>query len=125
MTRSYKLVIIASELALQLRRIIHLFPQDENYLHDIIRDDMFTVVEYVALASAGYHPIDQFRFFMRAKKHLENLRGHTVLCRAANLMSQGQCKDFDRLYGILRAKLIYQIEALQRAIQNLPPSSMW
>jgi four helix bundle protein len=122
----FQLLTLATDLASEVFRRTASFPQEEQYVMvPMLRDDALSVIENTALGMAGYHPIDRFRLLIRSRQALEDLHGRLVMCRTINLLSPADLYSLETKYDALHKQLVSIIEALQSAVQHLPPSSTW
>ena len=126
MNLDHQLVTLAVDFASEVFRRISSFPEEERYVTiPMLRDDALALIENIALGMAGYHPIDRFRLLVRARKASEDLYGRLVMCRTIDLLTPADMLVLETKYQAIHKQLLNIIEALQRAVQNLPPSSIW
>ena len=126
MSFDHQLVSLATDFATEVFRRTSSFPKEERYVTiPMLREDALAMIEHTALGMAGYHPIDRFRLLIRARKASEDLYGRLVMCRTIDLLTLTDMYVLETKYNAVHKLLISIIEALQRAVQNLPPSSIW
>jgi four helix bundle protein len=117
---NFENLAIASELAIELRKAIDHFPPEEKFvLVSFIRDEMLSVIENLALGTARYHPIDQYRYLVRASKSLELLHSRFAICRTTGYICKEDMKLIEWKHDVLRTHLTEMITAQAGIVQNL------
>jgi hypothetical protein len=124
MVETLKILTAASKLVIELRRLTNVLPPEEDFmLVPVMRDEVLGILENIALGSAGFNPVDRYRFLMAAKHYIDSLHSRIVLCRATGLFTKSDCSLLESRQEILKGYLIENIHRLKDDI--LDPSNPW
>jgi hypothetical protein len=112
---------MAAQISTEIRRLTLHMPPDEDFMMvPILRDEAFGLIENLAMGSAGYHPVDRFRFYVRARKNLDQLNAKLVVCRATGLLCRADTATIDAKSKTLKQYMDSMIIALKNEIQKMP-----